>query len=210
MPPSARPFLTGVTRLQPGEMLRQPRFLRGHGVGIAVADSVVPERVPEWSLSRDRAIDAYRLLRVEQTMRAKLAELDSLERAGWSVDSLANLWGGFERSDDVPAGKGVPTLGGIATIDSLVFGTAGGPTLAVGATSDWVWLDRGVARVRVAERRSVTGDQLSSRVERARRFELERNLQRYFEGLHGRFPVRILDTELADVRIPPPPDPFAD
>ena len=69
-------------------------------------------------------------------MLAKVAELDSLERQGTPLDSLAVLWGGLTRSKEYgPVGTSdradIP-----AALDSLVFGKDERPApLAVGATT---------------------------------------------------------------------------
>ena len=83
-------------------------------------------------------------------MVAKRAELDSLEAAGWSLDSLAALRGGFERHEDVT--RGTALLGGREQLDSLVFGRSKPPVLRPGETSPWSEFPLGMARVRLLER----------------------------------------------------------
>jgi hypothetical protein len=155
---------------------------------------------------KDRVIEQLRTGAPRRALEAKRAELDSLFAAGWSVDSVATLWGGVEHVTGVTAGKGVVGLGGPVAIDSLVFGGVHPPAIGDGVWSGWVVLDRGLARVRVVSRTPPGVDVVTARVDSRRRLITERGLQAYFGKLETRYPVRILDPELSQVTLPPLPD----
>jgi len=197
--------LRTLSTLRPGEVIRRARPMRGFGVMIAWLDSIAPARKTDWHSVRDRVIEEYRHTRAIAALKDKRAELDSLARAGWGLDSIAALWGGFERVTDVAPGKGIVGLGGAERVDSLVFGGKQAAALAVGQTSDWVELTRGVARIRLADRTRPGVDAVAGRIESRRRLELERGLQAYFAKLSDTHAVRILDPDLRDVTLPPLP-----
>jgi hypothetical protein len=157
-------------------------------------------------LARPRVLQEWDAERAERRLGAKRAELDSLAAAGWSVDSLATLWGGFERVTDIAPGRGLPTLGGRIAVDSLAFGGAA-PPLAMGVVSDWVNLGRALTRIRVIGRRTPPADVVQNHLDRERRFALERAFLGYFDRLKGRYPVHIHDRELSETALPLPPPP---
>ena len=139
-------------------------------------------------------------------MDSKRAELDSLARAGWPLDSLATLWGGMERVSGVQPAKGIVGLGGKAVVDSLLFGGSRPAALEEGEVSGWVQLDRGLARVRLVSRQRPSADQVTARIDSRRRLAMEHGFETYFARLALTYPVRILDSELAQVNLPPLPD----
>jgi hypothetical protein len=97
--------------------------------------------------------------------------------------------------------------GGKDLVDSLLFGARGGRALKEGETSGWLVFPSGPARMRLVARLDPNPGQLAARIENDRRLALERSLRTYYEELKDRFPVRILDTQLRDVGLPPPPPP---
>ncbi len=204
---NVRPLFERIEKLKAGELMRPPFRAKGQGVWIAWVDSITPPRTPIWDEVRQRVLDAYRLDSGQRALEAKRAELDSLFAQGWSLDSVATLWGGLERIRDAAAGKGLPALGGSERVDSLLFGTARTPEITAGTTSGWLTLPNGLARLRVLARSDPSADQLASRAEKLRREELERRLSTYFEDLKRRYPVRILDARLRELDVPRPPDP---
>ncbi|MEO7867621.1 MAG: hypothetical protein ABIU54_08275, partial [Candidatus Eisenbacteria bacterium] len=134
------------------------------------------------------------------------AELDSLFAQGWSLDSVAALWGGLDRIRDASVGKGLPAMSGVERVDSLLFGTTHNAPLGTGIPSDWLALPNGYARLRVLSRSEPSADQLASRTENLRREAIERRLSSYFEDLKKRYPVRILDARLRELDVPRPPE----
>ncbi|MGH7125444.1 MAG: hypothetical protein ACREFI_13800, partial [Stellaceae bacterium] len=192
-----------MVKLQPGEVMPRLRSIKGNGVMVAWFDSIGSEA--NWEDARASALSEFRKGRTLRLLEAKRVELDSLMSAGWSVDSVAALWGGFEHLEDVTPEQGIPGVGGVARVDSLVFGGAHPPALATGATSGWVLLDRGMARIRVKKRILPSPDQITARAESRRRMAIERGLQQYFGRLSATYPVRILDPALDEVALPPLP-----
>ncbi len=201
-----QPLLKTLSTTEPGQVVRRGRPVRGLGVLIAWLDSIAPARMTDWPSVRQRVIVEYRHARAIDALYAKRAELDSLAGAGLGLDSLAALWGGFERVTDVAPGKGIVGLGGAERVDSLVFGGAHPPGLAVGETSSWVELTRGIARVRLVERKRPGGDTVAQRIESQRRLKLERGLQSYFAQLSQTHNVRIIDPAMRDISLPTVPE----
>jgi parvulin-like peptidyl-prolyl isomerase len=181
---------------------------KGMGWVVTWVDSVAPERVPTWERARDQALDLVRRSGSLRKLNAKRAELDSLARAGWSLDSLGALWGGLQRLERVSPGAAIPRLGGRREIDSLAFGVAGKPpALKPGeATAGWIALANGQARIRLDERFEPDPVEMANAIENERRLGLERNLQEEFARLQKRYPVKILDAELRATALPALPD----
>jgi hypothetical protein len=158
---------------------------------------------PRWEDARERAITAYRQGAGERAMLGKVAEMDSLAAAGWSLDSLGTLWGGLKRSRELSAVGTDQAAGLPQSLDSLVFGLAGRPpALAEGQVSGWVRWPGGMARVRLLERREPPADRVRVRTDELRRIAIERRMKGYFDDLGKRYPVRILDKKLAAIPLP--------
>jgi len=200
-------FFSRLDRMRPGEIHPLPVQLRGQGYVIAWLDSITPPRAPSFERVKSEAIAAYRRRTGASALEAKRAELVALEREGWSVDSLAALFGGLRRHETLRAGDPLPGLGGADVLDSLVFGDGRRPALAPGETSGWVALPDGLARVRLVERHPPDPSGMAARLDRERRKALERNLFFYYEALKRDFGVRIRDAELAAITLPPPGEP---
>ncbi|HEY2954348.1 MAG TPA: peptidyl-prolyl cis-trans isomerase [Candidatus Eisenbacteria bacterium] len=199
--------LTRLETMRPGQMYPGPVEIPSGELAFFWVDSILPPGPPDWEEAKDRAIEAYRLARGRRAVDAKSAELDSLERAGATLDSLGGMWGGLEKLDQLERGKGLPGLGGVAEVDSLVFGTGRAAPLAPGHASGWLDLEAAAVRLRVDRRAAPDPVEVTSRVERARRDELDKRLYAYFDGLKRRYPVRILDRALRDVAPPAPREP---
>jgi hypothetical protein len=199
------PFLEGIETVKPGQMYPGAYEMPGLGWGLSWVDSVVPARAPHWEDAKPTALAAWRGSAGRRTLEAKRAELDSLETAGWSFDSLATLWGGLQHEPAVTEGRGISGLGGAAIVDSLVFGAPGGARLERNGVSGWLAFPSAAVRMRLVQRVGPDATQLASRVENDRRARLERRLYAYFETLKRRYPVRILDAKLRDVVLPEPP-----
>jgi hypothetical protein len=185
------------------ELMPTKTKAKGAGYWITWLDSIAPAIEPRWEDARERAITAYRAGAGERAMMAKVAEMDSLGRSGWSLDSLATLWGGLVRSRELSAVGTDQKAGLPASLDSLVFGIGGRPpALAEGQESGWVRWQGGMARVRLLERSDPAPDRLRVRMDELRRIAIERRLQGYYDGLKKRYPVRIVDRKLAAIPLP--------
>lgn len=203
---NVKPFFEAIEQLGSGEVMRKPFRVKGQGTWITWVDSITPPRSPKWEDVRQKVIDAYRQDAGQRALEAKRAELDSMFAAGWSLDSVGALWGGLDRLRDVVGGKGLPAMGGAEIVDSLVFGTARVPGLAVREGSPWLTLPNGIARLRVTSRDEASAEQLAGRVEKLRQEAIDRRMYAYFEDLKKRYPVRILDARLRELDAPRPPE----
>ncbi len=206
MPTRLQPYFRAIQALKPGQILGETRYLKGHGIAFAWLDSIAPEDRPEWSQARERVMQVWEAERIGHRLAAKRAELDSMEAAGWPVDSLGALWGGFEHVTDIAPGRGLPTLGAPVVVDSLVFGRST-PPMPLGVLSGWMDLGRAIGRMRVTDRRAPSKEFVDEQVERERRLEIERGLFGWYDRLKGVFAVEILDRELSEVTLPHPPPP---
>lgn len=204
--PEAVSFQIRLERTTPGRMVPGTGYERNSGYYVAWVDSIAPAVTPGWENARSEALDRFRRLAGQRALDAKRAELDSMLASGWSLDSLATLFGGFTRIDNASPGKGLGPLGGAEIVDSLAFGTRhGGPVLKPGETSGWLDLPGGYARLRLMSRTPPDPGRLSAKIENDRRMEFERKLYGYFEDLKKRYAIRILDPKLRDTPLPPPP-----
>jgi hypothetical protein len=208
--PNTNPQLDGyfeqLQRLKPGEVMPVKWQSRGQGYWVTWVDSITTSGAPTWEQARTKAIEAYRSGAGERALTAKVAEMDSLEKQGWSLDSLAVLWGGLNRSKELVA-AGVSERASIpAALDSLVFGRDAEPAaMTPGQWSGWVRWPGGIARVRLVERTEPTPDRVMVRAEELRKAAVERRLVGYFDDLKRRYPVRIADRSLEAIPLPEPP-----
>lgn len=205
--PEIEALFARLDRMRPGEIYPLPVQLRGQGYVIAWLDSITPPRAPSFDQVRSAVLVEHRRRAGARALDAKRRELEALERDGWSVDSLAALFGGMTRHTELRAGDILPVLGGPDVLDSLVFGGGGRPALSPGETSGWVAFPGGLARVRLAELHPPGASEMAARLDRDRRKVLERNLFFYYEELKRQFGVRIRDAELAAISLPPPDAP---
>lgn len=203
-----RPVLKAIAKLKPGEVLPHAFRLPGMGYGVAWVESVEPPRAPRWESARDRAGLLYREGASRRALDRKRAELDSLLAQGWTLDSLGTLWGGLEKLAHRRGGAGLPRLGGSGILDSLVLGGSRPAALEPGQASGWVEFPQGLARVRFDGRTVPEPGQVAARAESNRRAILERRLADFYADLMSRWPVRILDAKLAQVPLPPVPEPL--
>jgi parvulin-like peptidyl-prolyl isomerase len=198
-------YIEGLLKLRPGQIDRRVWQLKNRESWLVWVDSIAPPAAPTWEQVRERAIAEYRGEAGLRAMRAKRAELDSMLAAGWTVDSLSALWGGFIEAKGVAPGQGLPRMGGVAQVDSLVFGGNRAAALAPGETSGWLELPSGLVRVRLVALKEPPRSDFEREVERTRREDVERSMVEYFAGLQQRWQVRILDTRLRQTAVPGPP-----
>jgi len=198
-------FMHELTTIPPGTLMNRPRLDKGSGWTVVWLDSVGPARIPTFESVQQTVTEAYRRELSAAALEAKKAELDSLAAAGWSLDSLGAAFGGLERIPDLAPGKGVQGLGGVAALDSLVFGTNAAPVLSPGQTSGWVDLPRGSTRVSLVELTRLPPEAVSRRLDSETQRAIEIRLQDYFKLLRERFPVSIHDTELRETMLPAVP-----
>lgn len=197
-----------LAKVQPGSFHPDLVFYAGSGWAVTWVDSISPERSGNWDQVRERAIEVWRSEANYRANAAKAAELDSMGRAGWSLDSLGTLWGGLENRQLQGPGAPLAQLGGVGIIDSLVFGTATRePALAVGASSGWIDFPGGFVKVRLRDRQKAQPVQLEARVTADLQTGLERNLRARYAKFQEEFPVRIHDPVLAETRLPEPTEP---
>ncbi len=201
----ARALQEGVTRTQVGKLCPGTyRIPASNLYGIVWVDSLLPQRRLEWDEARSSALHVYRSHAGDRALAAKRAEMDSLMERGWSLDSLATLWGGLRKIAAATPGTTVAELGSIELSDSLLFGTPEHSGTPLGQFTSWVESPNGAFRLRVTERKPPPAAALDQAVAREMRMQFERQMFRYFEGLKQRYPVRIMDAELRRVELPAP------
>ncbi len=200
-------YFRRLDHAKPGEIVPRSDRMPGSNFWVTWVDSIGRTGTPGWDEARTAAIAEYRRGAGARALDAKIAEMDSLGASGWSLDSLAALWGGLERVDDLPAGRGLGGLGGAAVLDSLLFEGPGHQALAVGAESGWARFPGGAARVRLLARTEPSREQMLARIENERAAAIERRMQVYFAGLKDRWPVRILDARMRSVAAAQAPQP---
>ncbi|HVP14217.1 MAG TPA: peptidyl-prolyl cis-trans isomerase [Terriglobales bacterium] len=200
-----RPYYRRLETLKPGQVFPGIQKFPGMGYAITWVDSLSPPRPPTWDEARDQALDSYRRDAGRRALGAKQAELDSLLREGWSLDSIGVAWGGLGHADDYGPGQRLVGVGTAGRIDTVVFGDRGDDGLRPGQLSDWIELPAGVVRLRLKELHAPSASAVTTRAENDARIELERSLVGYFDGLKKRYPVRILDRKLREVQLPQPP-----
>jgi hypothetical protein len=203
-----RDYMDKLAKTPAGSFHPDIVFYTGLGWGVTWVDSIVPERPGTWEAMRERAIETYRSEASYRANAAKAAELDSMGRAGWSLDSLATLWGGLERRQLEGPGTPLTQLGGVPIVDSLVFGNGQrAPALAVGATTGWIDFPGGFVRLRLRDRQSPQPVRVDARVTADVQAGLERNLRARYARIQENFTVRILDHELAETKLPDATEP---
>ncbi len=197
-------FYRGVEKVKPGQLDRRVWKPKGLGFWIVWVDSITPPAAPSWDEARAKALDVYRAGAGARALTAKRAELDSMLASGWSVDSLARLWGGWIDAPNIAPGQGLPHMGGGDVVDSLVFGGRKAAVLSEGDVSAWMELPLGLVKVRLLQRQEPARGDLDRDFQRMRMEEMEHNLVDYFSGLQQRWPVKILDARLRGTMVPGP------
>ena len=190
------PYIKKLETIRPGELYPGTQLYEGLGQVITWVDSILPPRILTWAEARDRVVDRFVGDRSERVLQAKHAELDSMLSGGWTLDSLAGLWGGIEQLEEAPKGSQLRGMGGKALLDSLIFGRERAPALQPGQVSAWLQFPGGQAKLRVVQRLAPEPEELRRRVELRRQLVIWRRLNEYFDRLKRRYPVQILDGEL--------------
>ncbi len=201
-PQDVQPYFRRLESVKAGAMYPGIQQFKGMGFAVTWVDSVTPPRTPTWDEAREKAVEVYREGAGTRALNAKLAELDSLMQAGWTLDSLAAGWGGLVHSADYSPGTRLAGVGTSGLLDSLIFGSGRAAGLTPGRPSAWVRLPGGALRLRVGEVRSPDANAVTTRIETLRSSETEAALFGYFDVLKKRFPVRILDRKLRDAMLP--------
>jgi hypothetical protein len=168
-------------------------------------DTILPPRVPTWDEVREQALERYRLEGGDRAMRAKRAELDSLAARGVSFDSLSVLMGGPAHVDNATSASDIPGIVRSGTLDTLLFRHEGPGALALGEATNWIEFPSGFVRLRLLARTPAPHAEVEARLQSQARLVLQRGLQKEFDALKERYPVRILDAELRAIPLPQPP-----
>src|SRR5262249_28091520 len=91
--PNEDAWTRSLERTPPGQLVPGVRSERVGGAGIAWVDSITAPERPTWENARAAVLQRYELEGGQRALAAKRAELDSMMAAGWTLDSLATLWG---------------------------------------------------------------------------------------------------------------------
>jgi len=204
-PPEQLHMALLLESLKPGEMYPGSATFRGLGAAVMWVDSIAPPRLLDWEEAQRIVVPEYRASMNHQVMMRKLAELDSLMRAGWAFDSLAALWGGVQHDAQYVRGKGLAEFSGATAVDSLCFGTATTQPLAQGVASDWIMLPTATVRIRVDGRTEPDPREVERTMGQFRGIIVEYSLQNEIKSMKERFPVKILDPVLREVPLAPLP-----
>ncbi len=204
--PGVRPYLIGLEQVKPGHFYPGPFPIKGLGYYVTWVDSITPATAPIWENVEDEVLAAYRRGAASRIVQAKLAEMDSMLTAGWSLDSLGTLWGGPTRAADVIPSSGLSDVAASQSLlDSLVYGARGGRPLELGEISGWARVPSHVLKLRLGARFEPGSGAIAQRIEADRRASLDRTMRPYFDDLAHRYGVQILDSELRRMELPPPP-----
>jgi peptidyl-prolyl cis-trans isomerase D len=204
-PPEQIRMVERLERMKPGEMYPGTEFFLGLGAAVMWVDSIAPPHLQPWEQGSNSGLIEYRMRLSEGAIAAKQAELDSLLHAGWSFDSLGALWGGLKHDDHYTRHEGLPGIGSNTQIDSLAFGASGSPPLADGALSGWLKLREAALRVRVNRRHAPGPAEIENEIGQLRGIVIEYRLQDQLKSMRERYPVRIVETTLRSVALPPLP-----
>jgi hypothetical protein len=198
-------FFEAIERTPAGGMVPMVQPYRGLGVALAWVDSIVPSSIPGWPEAHERALELARQDRADRELMSRHAQLDSLFRAGWSLDRVGSLRGGLEKRLFEGRGVALAQLGGARIVDSLVFGIGDRPAaLASGGETGWIEFPGGFARLRLDARSEPDPVTLERSVSDEWKASAGRRLHGLFEKLRERYPVRILDPDLAAMNPPVP------
>jgi len=171
------------------------------GYVVAGLDSIQASRAQTFEQVEGRVLEDWR-----RVARSRIAEsrADRLARdlaAGTPWDKALETVGGEMASGPIAPGQGLPTLGPVPGLDSLLFGP-GADTLRTGG---WARLasPQGAVFVHLDERLAAPDADYAHTSETIRSTLLNRRIYDYVEDLRRRHPVSVLRPDLKE-RIPPP------
>jgi parvulin-like peptidyl-prolyl isomerase len=204
--PDIKPYVTVLETVKPHQLYPGACLLRGFGAVITWVDSISPPQTPSWDRVQTRVLSAYRADAPARAAAAKIAELDSMAAAGWTLDSLGTLWGGLTHVTDAVPAAGIRGLtDSKAFLDSLANGAKGGAALAPGAVSGWHLLPGNYVKVKLLEKKEPDPAVLAQRIEAERRAAVDRAMRPKYDEMSKRYGVHILDPKLAEISLPAPP-----
>jgi len=181
-----------------------PRIYRYLNTGylVVVIDSILPGRQLSFDEVKDRALMEQRQDAGRRAARARADRLEKDLAAGVPWEQAVETAGGETTTPLFGRGVGLPSLGPVAGLDSLLLGP-GADTLAVGG---WrrVPTARGDLFVQLLERNLSESSADPAAREQLRANVINRRMYDYIERLRERYPVEVLRSDLAE-RIPPPP-----
>lgn len=207
-PENLIPMAERLDRMKPGEIYPGSEYFLGQGAAAMWVDSIASPRIQDWAFAQTPVLIEYRRRLSAHALAAKQAEMDSLMRAGWTFESLGELWGGLAGDNHYVRRKALGKLGASDLVDSVVFGLPGTPGLAAGSLSGWVPLSDFSARLRVNRHGTPSAAEVEQQMGPIRGLEIEYGLRDELKELKRQFPVRIVDPVLREVSLPPlPPRP---
>lgn len=204
-PENLIPMAERFDRMKPGEIYPGSEYFLGQGAAAMWVDSIAAPRVQDWSFAQTPVLIEYRRRLSAHALEAKQAELDSLLRAGWTFESLGELWGGLGSDEHYVRRKALGKFGASEQVDSVVFGSALHPALPAGSLSPWVTLQDVTARLRVNSRTAPSAADVEQQMGPIRGLAIEYGLRDELKELKRQFPVRIVDPVLREVTLPPLP-----
>ncbi len=178
------------------------RYLK-QGFLVASLDKRLPPRQLSYEEARDRVLQEKQR---ERGIAAAAARADRLARelsAGMPWEQAIETVGGESVTNAFGRGVGLPTLGRVAGLDSLLFGP-GADTLRVGGWKRMT-TPRGDLFVQLIERTAPEAAQSATTQRTLVSTVLNRRMYDYVERLRGKYAVRVLRADLAE-RLPPPPE----
>ncbi len=172
------------------------------GYVIAALDSILPPKQLGFDEVKDRVLLDQQRDAGRRAARARADRLAHDLEAGVPWERAVETVSAEVTSPLLGRGVGLPSMGPVAGLDSLLFGP-GADTLAVGG---WRRLatPRGDLFVQLLERSLPEPSLAPAAREQLRATVLNRRMYDYIERLRERHPVQVLRSDLAE-RIPPPP-----
>jgi hypothetical protein len=180
---------------------REYRYL-DQGYVVVALDSIMPARALEFEEIEGRVIADWKQERRLAAARARADKISADLAAGrpWS-EALATAGGSME-SELLARGDGLPQVGAVPGLDSLLFGPSA-DTIAVGSWGR-VPTPRGELFLQVVERRPPDPATAARDRQNVRDLIVTRRLYEYTENLRKQYTVEVLRPDLAE-RIPAPP-----
>ncbi len=187
--------------VKPGAMFPRAYRYATQGFVVVGLDSIQTSRPQPFEQVESRVIEDWRRVARLQAAQSRADRLAHDLGAGMPWDQALETVGGEMSSGLIAPGQGLPTLGTVAGLDSLVFGP-GPDTLRTGG---WARLasPQGAVFVHLDERTLAPDANVAQMSETVRSTLLNRRIYDYVEDLRKRHPVSVLRPDLQE-RIPPP------